>query len=103
MRKRPCHDEVNPARQVARDIWHGFSCPETNVRRREVHCVSTKLHYARFKRDTCAQAWLFKNHCQRLTSKQRVRPPFFAVGLQPARESEDLFNLFALQIGKTDE
>ena len=101
MREGANHDEVDPAREVARDVLDRFALADTDILRRQINRMAAELRHAGLERDSRAQRRLLKNHRERLAAQVGMLESGLQLGLKPRREREKTVELGARERTKS--
>ena len=88
MREGANHDQINRARNVARDILDRFALADTDIVRRQINRMATELRHAGLEGDARPQRRLLKYHRERLAAQVRMLESNLELGLEPRAERQ---------------
>src|SRR5579862_1506440 len=103
MREGANHDEVDGAREIARDVFHRFALADADVTGREIDRMATELRHAGFEGDASSQRWLLKNHRESFAAQVRMLEADFQFGLEPRRQREQPVEFVRCERGEIEE
>src|SRR5215469_11525260 len=87
--KGPNHDQVDPARQVARDVFGRFALADPDIIRGQVNRVAAKLRHAGFETDPGSQRGFLEDHGERAAAQIGMLDAGLELGLEPRRQGQE--------------
>ena len=97
------HDEVDPAREVARHILDRLALADTDIVRREINRMATELRHAGLEGEARPQRRLLKDHRERPAAQVRMLESNFELGLQPRAERQQAVELSRRERAEIEE
>ncbi len=87
MRKGANHDEIDGAREIARDILDRLALADPDIAGRKINRMTTELRHAGLEGDARPQRRLLENHRERFSAQVGMLEADFQLGLEPRAAS----------------